>query len=1829
MSLRSIARLFAAAALSAACASAANVWTTGATLSSGGFTPAADNLILGKTPTAVANGSAGAEGTGGTDRLTDGLYGSSNPERYTIGNNGSLTYEFDVLCAISGINIYSQWNDSGRDGINIVSIEALKGDESWETIPDSALAYDGNSANCFAKFANPDDGFIFAAAKAIRINFGPQDNGYTGYLEIEIIGHHAENLALRNPITGNTSMTGTNAVEIAEMPVVFGATQYQITIGEAQPDANKWNGYIAGTIPAETIDFPAPPTDGDVIFTAWFRTGETDAEPVSVNGSIAYTTATPTVTTRDITLMLNKGDTPRKLSALDVIASYGDPLGVFAMSVTPSSISALGTTKVTASVVNNAGNVTAVTADVTAIGFAASEIGMGNAATPLPHSYFKRLLHLGANFNDDWIASGATGGVDGDQLANFGGQAHQYPYDGLVYDGVLGATPTSGSLVWTEMDCPDESGRWSPTPDRGDYIKYWHIYINMPDKVERKVWFRHYNDDGIRVWNNGILQVSNGGSGGEYVSEGRLYPGLNSITIKLQEGGGGDYMQLRITDADGNYFDDLTYQFSPYSFSLVDPVTGSGDYTASSTLNVAGLPVFTGSSEYQFTTSSDPGSISDSAWIFYDSLNPPRNISFTAPESSCVVTNVLWVRERALNEEEINSFVDTITYSVETPTAIAKDIEIMLDSVEGTLVTPEMIDNGSLGGESGIYQMTVSPARVTTPGQVTLTVMNNAGLTDSAVANITSTRWSDVFVSALGDDSTGTGRPEAPFRSITRALAEVDSIGGTVYVGEGIYSAANGEVFPISLANGVSILDWDASGTSLRTDRVVDGGNEAQSLFTFADGNAVSSIRGLHLRDTTGPLVDVSAAEASLENILFTQSVENYNAAGAIQISNNGIANAAGCEFLSIRRIGTVWCSENNNATFNATNCAFNGNSNSYGAIAAPSGSRFDIRVDDTLFATNSALSQKLHDGQAAACIYIWGAWGNWSSAHLARCRFFGNTGRALFGTSSSTSCSVQDSLFVDNPVTHHIINGYTTNWLIDNCTFIRCGGGFTGYVCDTYLRNCILCDVGALTHSSSDMNDDATRLRLQNVILWNTDLGNGYNEQASYGVSTDNPWIENCDVSWDDPAFDARPRPYSPAIDAGVNSVASTKIDLAGNARIADNDGDAIETADLGCYESTFHASPVPAFQIPVPGALYVFKGSTYTTKVSVSPAASGPVTVAIEYGEGLSGPETLTIPDGAGPVDLPVTVASDCAETITRLVLSESGTSEGIAPFAIDVFPSSNLVTIGGDTRFFLRQGATRGFTVSLFEQGILATTRLPIVVNGPFETGTSSAAWNGNAYIDVDEHASSGSLTVTGGNGINTIEVTIGGGFIFKETGTDTIILTVIAHPGYLYVDPKDGSDAATGALDDPLRTATFAISNLAVGDEVRLLPGNYTTAQESFPLNAAGIDLIGCSADGDTTSAAEGCILTGDNTADTLVSVTGTEAVRIANLSFRDTRSMALHVVSATAVVTNSVFTQSVNNKAAVGGIAQRDNADVTAIDCVFTNMVRHSAIYLEKQVLNNQQVFTAKNCLFADNDSDNATVFGGMEVNIYVTLEDCTFRNNAVTQSNNQLSDAYRASALFGRNGGSLNVRRCKFLGGREGAVFGINYFNNDNKNPPTCTFDDCLFAGNYTPAGVFHGYASYPHIRNCTFVGNTGGYNGRYIFPRFYNSIICDGILSFIPPDGAMIHEPGTHLYLYDTILWNIEEGRGYETNSSANVMLMNPGLKNTSVLWSDPAFDAHLRSNSLAIDAGNNENVLSTIDLDGSPRIWKGRAGAREDIVDLGCYESETVNPGTLIFIR
>ena len=173
---------------------------------------------------------------------------------------------------------------------------------------------------------------------------------------------------------------------------------------------------------------------------------------------------------------------------------------------------------------------------------------------------------------------------------------------------------------------------------------------------------------------------------------------------------------------------------------------------------------------------------------------------------------------------------------------------------------------------------------------------------------------------------------------------------------------------------------------------------------------------------------------------------------------------------------------------------------------------------------------------------------------------------------------------------------------------------------------------------------------------------------------------------------------------------------------------------------------------------------------------------------------------------------------------------------------------------------------------------------------------------------------------------------------------------------------------------------------------------------------------------------------------------------------------------------------------------------------------------------------------------------------------------------------------------------------------------------------------------MFCGFSTNPDVCNCTFVGNCGGYNVRNVNMTMRNSIICcDDILGmindYVISQGYYL-EPGQGLVFLDTIIWDTPVGdRGYTTNQCVNLQFIDPKLKNVSVAWDNPAFDAHLGASSPARDAGDNAYAARSFDLDGNPRIIYGKAGAErrgdDPVVDLGCYECEIVNQGTMLIIR
>ncbi len=126
------------------------------------------------------------------------------------------------------------------------------------------------------------------------------------------------------------------------------------------------------------------------------------------------------------------------------------------------------------------------------------------------------------------------------------------------YDGI------NGHVSWQK--CSDDLlNGYIPLEDKVNWsVAYAYAAINSPD--ERKVEFRFDSDDQGKIWLNGIevfthtktfsAEIDN------FIIPVTLYPGKNSILIKVCEETRGSGFYLRITDQNGNPFDDLEIALS-------------------------------------------------------------------------------------------------------------------------------------------------------------------------------------------------------------------------------------------------------------------------------------------------------------------------------------------------------------------------------------------------------------------------------------------------------------------------------------------------------------------------------------------------------------------------------------------------------------------------------------------------------------------------------------------------------------------------------------------------------------------------------------------------------------------------------------------------------------------------------------------------------------------------------------------------------------------------------------------------------------------------------------------------------------------------------------------------------------------------------------------------------------------------------------------------------------------------------------------------------------------------------------------------------------------
>ena len=1610
---------------------------------------------------------------------------------------------------------------------------------------------------------------------------------------------------IADAVSGHPYITTSGRVKVRYMPKFNGYTKYQIVPDGTEPASDGWNAYDPQAIPEETFAYEGIANNGSVSMTVHLS-DENGAATTNFTASLTYRSdiTGPTLNLKDISVVQLRPGAPVTVNAK--LFDNGTADGVI-FSCEPESVTQSG--EVTVTVIGRDGGVSSETRNVTVVP------GYGPLPSESPY-YLKVLLHLGADFINDHAGNA---GIDEDLLNDFGGEANQRPYEGLVTKG----------LVWTAMYDPD--GQWSPNRDA--YNKYWHVYISVPGTEDRTVCFYTRQDDDVRIWRDGELIVDsigwdNNGEKGPFRAT--LHGGQNSLTIRLREGDGGDNMAVRLADENGQPLNDLTFSLEPLEFGVKCVQSGSEEFTAVGEVGVSVLPFSRTAESYQLSVSGDPALLADDGWVAYPSSRATAaTLDFGEVADGQTLTGYCFLKEPDGTIVKYESY-NTLTVSTETPTVNVRTAAFDIDSEKGYRINPNDLNDGSLGGASGIAKMWTDPAVIYGPGEVTLYVMNAAGLVASAVVAVTLDSSTDRWVSGSGSDETGNGTEENPYRTIKRVLESAGTSLSRINLKPGTYNPAAGEVFPIQLPDNVTLVGHPTDGAE---DVIVDAGDSASHVLKAENGVSVGA-RHVQLCNSTDAIVRATGdnTRIALENCALVQTAENKSAGGALSVASQAVIEATACCMNGMRRNSVIYYS--NAATVLLTDCEVADNDLGHSTVHAGDGWGGTFRATGCDFLRN-----KVQDGVPHDAPYAF--FGYFCRIHLTvdRCRFIGNSGGCFMGlnytaTEGNTEYEIRNSFIADNRVYWSLYCGYQGAMRSRNCTYVgngggNGGGGYSMRAVTHHLYNCILANEGPLSRDPGwgGWGANASGLILVDTDVYNCQPGEGYNLADSSNVSTFDPLFRDAANG------DYTLLPYSPAIDAGNNGNVAGEFDLAGNARVANNSDAAEAKVDLGCHESLFHAATEPIFIVPVPGKMSCYRGVSYTIPVSIAPAVTEEVVASVTLGEGLSSEQTELVFNEANgwTADLSIAVSSSDAVEHSRITFTDIASEPLVKSEIFDIDFGDLVLSVGGQTLFYIRTGETVNVPVQLALDGAVAPGEVPFVVQPMTGSGSNAAAWSDESMVIPEgEHAAAGHLVLTGGLDVNT--VTFSCGAMFAETEAASVSITVVGYPGYFYVDSANGVDAiGRGTLEAPFRTIGFAKSFAQDGDTIRLLPGTYSPATETLPLLLGKVNLKGMG------TAPENVVFTGTDgatVASGLVKLVAGDSIQVENMVLRDTSGPLFDLDGATLVLSDVRATQTTADNGVAGAARMMNNSVLTATNSSFTGIVRKAVVYLQTDARNENRI-NLTNCRFADNLSDYATLSSEQSSGGGIwRVEGCDFVNNRVTESANALSDACRSTVLFGRVGANAEFNRCRFLGNAEGNVIGVS-------GGSTVTIANTLIAGNYAPGNLFRSYNSKWELRNCTFAGNYGGVwcqlgaQGM----NLYNCIFAgNSALVQHTADNANQYPQDANYrncLVYDTpiIVGEFADGRYPKFYDATNVQTDGPTYTADPMLrkplkWTGEAsaagrpsvnwatYSAQLINGSPALNVGNKEWCYGELDLLGNARLQDKGEFAENPRLDLGAYE-------------
>ena len=111
---------------------------------------------------------------------------------FSFSGNRSVVWEFPRKATLTGVKMYSNHTDSGRDDIRLSSVQVrYTADGEWVTLANSGVTHNHTSTmqkKLFAGFAAPEGYNLAEDVVAVKLVFPAQENSWINFVEAELLG---------------------------------------------------------------------------------------------------------------------------------------------------------------------------------------------------------------------------------------------------------------------------------------------------------------------------------------------------------------------------------------------------------------------------------------------------------------------------------------------------------------------------------------------------------------------------------------------------------------------------------------------------------------------------------------------------------------------------------------------------------------------------------------------------------------------------------------------------------------------------------------------------------------------------------------------------------------------------------------------------------------------------------------------------------------------------------------------------------------------------------------------------------------------------------------------------------------------------------------------------------------------------------------------------------------------------------------------------------------------------------------------------------------------------------------------------------------------------------------------------------------------------------------------------------------------------------------------------------------------------------------------------------------------------------------------------------